>query len=125
MVKPVRSLPTMWVDERRRYPRVKVPVEFRTARVNTVMRPVGDPDLGGLRVSSPTPLRVNEELTVGVVVPSGRMVYCRVRVVWSGRGRQGGHEAGLKVIGAESDFRRVWEVLEEHAEPLLDAVNSH
>ncbi len=122
MVKPVRSLPTLWVDERRRYPRVIVPVQFRTGRLSSVMAPVGDPELGGLRVSTPSPLRVNDELTVGVVVPSGRTVHCRVRVVWSGRGRDGGHEAGLKVIGAESDFGRVYEVLEDHAEPHLDEV---
>ncbi len=81
------------------------------------MHPVRDIGIGGLRVSCTAPLRVNEEHTVGLVLPSGRELRCRVRVAWSGRSRGGDHEAGLQIIGAESDMAEVWQVLEEHAEP--------
>ena len=110
---------TLCVDESARFPRVTAPVVFGTPML-AAMTPIGDVAFGGLRVRTPEALRVNEEHTVSLLLPSGRQLPCRVRVVWSGGGRRsGGHEAGLKIIGVASSLDEVWQVLEAHDEPVL------
>ena len=116
MVKSAQANATMWVDERQRFPRVTAPVSFGTQPFS-VMRPVNDAELGGLRVRCPAPLRVNAEHTVALLLPSGRQLRCRVRVAWSGGRDQDGIEAGLRIIDAERHLGEVWSVLEDLAEP--------
>ena len=117
MARSSRAVSTMWVDERRRFPRVNAPISFGTPPPLAAVRRGGGPGLEGLRIRCPTPLRVNDELVVGLLLPSGREIRCRVRVAWSGGHRRGGVEAGLQIIDAESDLGEVWLVLEELAEP--------
>ena len=117
MVHPSRRESSLQVDERRRYPRVKAPILFRASPFAPTLQPVHDIGIGGLRVRCPDPLRVNDEHTVGLVLPSGRELRCRVRVAWSGSDRMGDHEAGLQILGADADIRDVWQVLEDLPEP--------
>ena len=113
MVKSSRRALPLWVDERRRFPRVKSPVMLRSPALRGLMQPVRDIGIGGLRVRMNRRLRVNDEHTVGVVLPSGRELLCRVRVVWSGGRREGQHEAGLQILSADKDIGEVWQVVEE------------
>lgn len=124
MVQSSRRALTMWVDARRRFPRVKAPVLLRSPTPVPVsaVHSAGAFDLGGLRVRCPQPLRVNEEHTMVLELPSGRQLSCRVRVAWSGSGRTGDLEAGLQILGADRNLGEVWQVLEELAEPdVVDA----
>ena len=70
--------------DRRRFPRVALPVFFRAPRLRNVRAPVVDVGAGGLRVFSDEPMEVGTTLELELFLPSGEEVRGMARVAWVG-----------------------------------------
>ncbi len=77
--------------ERRRFPRLTVPVLFRAAKVNEDVSPTYNLGLGGVRIYSNRYLKKGKLLEIELCFPKGNSVIATVRVVW------------IKVLPAGSD----------------------
>ena len=82
---PVPIPPLSEVDaaaDRRRFPRVAMPVFFRVPRFRNIRAPVVDVSEGGLRVFSDEPLEVGSMLELELFLPEGEELTGIVRVAW-------------------------------------------
>ncbi len=72
------------VDERRRYPRVTMPVYCRPARLRAGRQPqqLLDIGLGGVRVYSDETLTLDERLEIELFFADNTSMSCTVKVVW-------------------------------------------
>lgn len=68
--------------ERRRFPRVMVPVHYRSPRILTKKRQVSNISLAGVRIFSDEYLNEGERLELEFILPSGFSVKALARVVW-------------------------------------------
>jgi hypothetical protein len=68
--------------ERRRFPRLKVPVLFRSAKVKEEASPTYNLGLGGVRIYSNRYLKKGKQLKIELCFPKGNSVVATVRVVW-------------------------------------------
>ena len=69
--------------ERRRFPRLKVPVLFRTAKVEEEKSPTANLGLGGVRIYSNRYLKKGNKLEIELCFPKGNSIVATVRVVWT------------------------------------------
>lgn len=70
-------------DERRRFPRLKVPVLFRTAKIEEEVSPTTNLGLGGVRIYSNRYLKKGKQLEIELCFPKGNSIVAKVRVVWT------------------------------------------
>jgi hypothetical protein len=70
------------VDERRRFPRVKVPIYYRSARLFGSRKPAADVSMGGIRIYTDDELGVGKRLEIELFLPDGGSVTVDVRVAW-------------------------------------------
>lgn len=68
--------------ERRRYPRLNVPVLFRSSRKGEEASPTYNLGLGGVRIYSNRYLKKGKNLQIELCLPERDMVVADVRVVW-------------------------------------------
>ena len=68
--------------ERRRFPRLKVPILFRTAKVEEKVSPTYNLGLGGVRIYSNRYLKKGKQLKIELCFPKGNSITAAVRVVW-------------------------------------------
>ena len=68
--------------ERRRFPRLTVPVLFRAAKVEEKASPTYNLGLGGVRIYSNRYLKKGKHLEIELCFPKGNSVIATVRVVW-------------------------------------------
>jgi len=69
--------------ERRRFPRLQVPVLFRTAKVKEKASPTYNLGLGGVRIYSNRYLKKGKQLEIELCFPKGNSVIATARVVWT------------------------------------------
>jgi len=69
--------------ERRRFPRLKVPVLFRAAKKEEDVRSTYNLGLGGVRIYSNRYLKKGNQLEIELCFPEGNSVVATVRVVWT------------------------------------------
>jgi len=69
--------------ERRRFPRLKVPVLFRPAKMDENPLPTKDIGNGGVRIYSNRYLKKGKKLEIELFLPGGNSVTSDVRVVWT------------------------------------------
>jgi hypothetical protein len=69
--------------ERRRFPRLKVPVLFRATKVEEKVGPTYNLGLGGVRIYSNRYLKKGKQLEIELCFPKGNSVIATVRVVWT------------------------------------------
>jgi c-di-GMP-binding flagellar brake protein YcgR len=69
-------------DERRRFPRLKVPVYYRSARLFGPRKPAHDVSLGGIRIFTDDALTVGKRLEIELFLPDGGSLTIDVRVAW-------------------------------------------
>jgi hypothetical protein len=72
----------MGADERRRFPRVKVPVYYRSARLFGPRKPAHDVSVGGTRIFTDDELSVGRRLEIELFLPDGGSLNIDVRVAW-------------------------------------------
>jgi hypothetical protein len=77
--------------ERRRFPRLEVPVLFRSAKKGEEVRQTYNLGLGGVRIYSNRYLKKGKQLQIELCFPEGNSVVATVRVVW------------IKVLPPDSD----------------------
>jgi len=69
--------------ERRRFPRLKVPVLFRPAKTDDDPLPAKNIGNGGVRIYSNRYLKKGKKLEIELFLPGGNSVTSDVRVVWT------------------------------------------
>lgn len=72
----------MGADERRRFPRLSVPVYYRPARLFGPRSPARDLSLGGVRILTDDSLAVGKRLEIELFLPDGGSLTVDVRVAW-------------------------------------------
>lgn len=100
------------VDERRRFPRVKVPIYYRSARLFGPRKPAHDLSLGGIRIHTDDALVVGKRLEIELFLPDGGSVSVDVRVAWVKQLEQGDfaqYEAGLEFLSVDPDDEKLIE----------------
>jgi c-di-GMP-binding flagellar brake protein YcgR len=109
--------------ERRRYPRVTLPVYCRPARLMagrpSSQQPLLDIGLGGVRVYSDEELALGERLEIELFFSDNTSMTCTVKVVWINRlskNAPANYEVGLSFIEIKPlDARRLESLLAEEA----------
>jgi c-di-GMP-binding flagellar brake protein YcgR len=91
----------MGTDERRRFPRVKVPIYYRSARLLGPRKPAHDMSVGGIRIYTDDELSVGRRLEIELFLPDGGSLNIDVRVAWVkalDRNDFSQYEAGLEFL---------------------------
>ena len=95
--------------ERRRYPRVMVPVLYRIPRTPARKQCVSNLSLGGVRVYSDERLDIGQELELEFFLPSEATIEARARVIWIKElppGEQGVYDVGLEFVALPKKARK-------------------
>jgi PilZ domain len=108
-------------DDRRRFPRLDLPLFYRPARLLGPRRPARDVSRGGIRVNTDDPLAIGTRLEIELLLPEGDSLAVDVRVAWiqelSGEAREARYEAGLEFLQMHEVHRALLErCLAEHKE---------
>ncbi len=113
---------------RRRYPRVKAPVFFKSTRLFARKTPVADISLGGMRVFSDDAFKVGQAIDVELHLPSGEELACTVRVVWLGLLEDAApakYDVGLQLISVKGDRLHLLAQALEPASATAPALSVH
>ena len=102
--------------ERRRFPRLSVPVLFRSAKTEEPARPTHNLGLGGVRIYSNRYLKKGKKLQIELCLPEGNPIMATVRVVWTKvqpSGSNAAFDVGLEFVDLPPPAReKLKEVLE-------------
>jgi len=93
-------------DERRRFPRLLVPIFYRTPRLLSARGLARDVSLGGVRVLTDTELQLGQRLEIELFLPSGDSFSVDVKVSWLAAVPAGGEarfEAGLQFLALDPE----------------------
>ena len=99
-------------DDRRRFPRVKVPIYYRSARLFGPRKPAHDLSVGGIRIFTDDSLSVGKRLEIELFLPDGGSLTVDVRVAWVrrlGEDEFAQYEAGLQFLGVDPDQEKLLE----------------
>lgn len=93
----------MGVDDRRRFPRLNVPVYYRPARLFGPRKPAQDVSRGGIRVYTDDALELGLRLQIELFLPEGESLTVDVRVAWVRElnGQETRYEAGLEFLAMD------------------------
>lgn len=97
----------MVADDRRRFPRLDVPVFYRAARLFGPRRAARDVSRGGIRVFTDDNLAIGTRLEIELFLPDGDSLTIDVRVAWIRElaNEETRYEAGLEFL--QMDEQRV------------------
>jgi hypothetical protein len=101
----------MAADERRRFPRLSVPVYYRPARLFGPRSPARDLSLGGVRILTDDTLVVGKRLEIELFLPDGGSLTVDVRVAWVRPLNDdfAQYEAGLEFLAMDPDQAKLLE----------------
>jgi Tfp pilus assembly protein PilZ len=93
----------MVTDDRRRFPRLNVPVFYRPARVLGPRQVAQDMSRGGIRVYTDDALAIGTRLEIELFLPEGDSLTVDVRVAWVREltGQDARFEAGLEFLAMD------------------------
>jgi Tfp pilus assembly protein PilZ len=93
------------VDERRRFPRLDVPVLYRPARLLAPHKPARDVSRGGIKVYTDEPFAVGTRLEIELFLRDGESLTLDVRVAWLRELAMpdAKYEAGLEFLAMADD----------------------
>jgi c-di-GMP-binding flagellar brake protein YcgR len=93
----------MVADDRRRFPRLDVPVFYRPARVLGPRQVAQDVSRGGIRVYTDDALAIGTRLEIELFLPEGDSLTVDVRVAWvrALSGQDANFEAGLEFLAMD------------------------
>ena len=80
---PLRKNTVPIETERRRFPRLNVPVLFRAAKIEEDASPTYNLGLGGVRIYSNRYLKKGKHMEIEHCFPEGNSIVATVRVVWT------------------------------------------
>ena len=107
-------------DDRRKYPRFKAPIWYRSAPFFSSRRPVVDIGLGGIRIYSNDNLKIGKRLEVELLLPDDEIVTFIAKVVWRqelAEDNMAKYDLGLQFLDVSGHtLQRLAEVLEEYTE---------
>src|SRR4030042_2504457 len=86
-------------NDRRRYPRVIVPVLYRIPEHSTPRRQVKNLSIGGVRIYSDEDLDIGQTLDLEFLLPNGITIEAAAKVVWIKRqqpGSEGLYDGGME-----------------------------
>jgi len=110
----------MGADDRRRFPRLKVPVYYRAARLLGPRSPARDLSLGGVRILTDEVLNVGKRLEIELFLPDGGSLTVDVRVAWIRPLNDdfAQFEAGLEFMAMDAGQARLLErcVMDSHSD---------
>ncbi len=87
--------------ERRKYPRVRVPVLCRDVRPRAKKKPITNISLGGVRIYSDERMDAGQEVELEFFLPAGSTVRAKARVIWIKElppGAPGIYDVGLEFL---------------------------
>ncbi len=99
IIPPLHDVST--AGDRRRFPRVAVPIFFRAPRFRQVRTPVVDASEGGIRVFMDDPLPVGTVVELELFLPSGEEIVGMARLAWIGAlpaGSAAKFDAGFEIF---------------------------
>jgi hypothetical protein len=108
------------VDDRRRYPRVNLPLFYRPAGILGPRRPARNVSRGGILVLTDDALKEGTRLEVELFLPDGGSLVVDVRVAWIRElaGGEARYEAGLEFLAMDEVRATLLErCLARHARP--------
>ncbi|MGB2907179.1 MAG: PilZ domain-containing protein [Candidatus Aminicenantaceae bacterium] len=70
-------------EERRRYPRLEVPIMYRSSRKEGPALPTQNFSLGGVRIYSNAYLKEGKQIEIELCLPQEESIVATVRVVWT------------------------------------------
>jgi hypothetical protein len=90
-------------DDRRRFPRLNVPVYYRPARLLSPRKPAQDVSRGGIRVYTDDSLTLGTRLEIELFLLDGESLTVDVRVAWIRQLHQqdAQFEAGLEFLATD------------------------
>ncbi|MDB4985844.1 MAG: hypothetical protein JWN04_1022 [Myxococcaceae bacterium] len=93
----------MTADDRRRFPRLNVPVYYRPARLFGPQKPAHDVSRGGIRVYTDDAPELGMRLEIELFMPEGDSLTIDVRVAWVRElhGQEARFEAGLEFLAMD------------------------
>jgi len=101
----------MGTDDRRRFPRLDVPLYYRPARLFGPRQPARDVSRGGIKVFTDERLELGRRLEIELFLPDGSSLTIDVRVAWlrelSDADAQ--FEAGLEFLAMDEERVRLLE----------------
>jgi hypothetical protein len=95
--------------ERRRFPRVMVPVLYHIPKAPAEKRRISNLSLGGVRIYSDQRLDIGQELDLEFFLPSGSIVEAKAKVVWIRElppGSKGIYDVGMELIKLSGKARK-------------------
>ena len=69
-------------DERRRFPRLSVPILYRTSKKKGLARPIYNFSFGGVRIYTNRYLKEGKQLEIELCLPNEESIVATVQVVW-------------------------------------------
>jgi Tfp pilus assembly protein PilZ len=95
----------MVADDRRRFPRLNVPVFYRPARLFGPRQAAQDVSRGGIRVYTDDSLELGTRLEIELFLGEGESLTIDVRVAWVRvlSGQETRFEAGLEFLAMDED----------------------
>jgi c-di-GMP-binding flagellar brake protein YcgR len=106
-------------DNRRRHRRIIAPVQWQLADLTSLLNPLVNIGLGGMRVYSDRPLKIGQCLEIELFLPDNTRLVCNAEVRWlrSVTGDQSAnYDVGLKFLHiSEEDLLRLADFLEKQA----------
>ncbi len=93
-------------EDRRKYPRLNVPILYREASFFSRREPVINIGLGGIQVYSDEELKIGKRLELELFLPDKTSMVCTSRVVWQKllpEGAVAKYEIGLEFLEMSPD----------------------
>ncbi len=93
-------------EDRRKYPRLNVPILYRAASFFSRREPVINIGLGGIKVYSDEGLKIGKRLELELFLPDKTSMVCTSRVVWQNllpEGAVAKYEIGLEFLEMSPD----------------------
>jgi len=104
-------------DNRRHHQRIVAPVQWQLADLASILNPLINIGLGGMRVYSDHPLKIGQCLEIELFLPDNTHLTCNVEVRWlqpvTGD-QSANYDVGLKFLHiSEEDLLRLADFLEK------------
>lgn len=104
-------------DNRRHHRRIVAPVQWQLADLASILNPLVNIGLGGMRVYSDKPLKIGQILEIELFLPDNTRLVCKAEVRWLRPvigDQSANYDVGLQFLHiAEEDLLRLADFLEK------------
>jgi c-di-GMP-binding flagellar brake protein YcgR len=107
-------------SNRRRYPRFKAPICYRSASFFAPRKPLVNIGLGGIRIYSNDKLKIGKRLEIELLLPEDEVLEFTAKVVWQQElpeDESARYDVGLQFLDVPADkLERLSHILENYTE---------